>query len=640
LENLQIIDDYFDTIKKNETIDDVVWSIVKNTISKFDFTDCVIYLVDKTNESLVQRAAIGKKNPESRNILNPIKIKIGEGIVGNVAKSKTAEIINNTKKDHRYIIDDESRLSEITVPIVYEGLLLGVIDSENSQKDFYTSNHLNILNIVATIAATKIIQTKYYYELRKSQFKLKRMEFGFKELFEKSGDAMTIIENGIFVNCNKSALEMFGFSKKANLLNCHPKELSPEFQEDGKKSDDKALEMMLIASKNGSHRFEWNHENIQGETFPIEVLLTNISNSDDKVIFHSVSRNITERKKSEQKLIQREKRFRYLSENSLEITCITNQKGIIEFITSAVTKLLGFNTDDLIGQNIFNYIHKEDKSEAKERFKIRSEEGGKGEYRIFKVKMKSGKYKHLRIITSNHFSEPSINGFVINAHDVSDIIKAEKEKYIAIFDTKENERNRISHDLHDGLGQTIAAANMHLNYLDPELKKQIDKETYKTFKTTLNLVNDATQETRTISHNFMPRSLKRYGLEDAITNLIKQYQNINKEIKLELTSTIKNYRFTERIEISIFRIIQELLSNALKHSKSDIINVVLDVFQEKLFLAVSDNGIGFDVKKVVEDKKKGLGLTSLKQRIIALDGKLIIKSNKNRGTSISVIIKI
>ncbi|PCI97207.1 MAG: hypothetical protein COB15_08360 [Flavobacteriales bacterium] len=462
----------------------------------------------------------------------------------------------------------------------------------------------------------------------------------FKELFNNSRDAISLIENEKYIYCNQSALDLFEIKTIDTYLNKAPSSFSPHYQLDGKISSEKAKEMMAIALQKGNHRFEWLHTNRNGENIYVEVLLTKISNLSNKRVLHSVCRDITKRRESEIKLKQREERFRNLFENSLEITCITNTKGFIKFITPAVTELMGYDIKELIGKNIFDYIHEDNKNEAFKRFDKRRKEGGKGEYEIFQVKTKSGNYKHLRMITSNHLNDSSINGFVINAHDVSELIKAEKEKYIAIFDSKENERKRISHDLHDGLGQTIAAAKMYLNYLDLELANQIDKETYITFKTALNLVNEATQETRIISHNFMPRALKHYGLEKVLNDLISTYQNIQPNKAINLVSTINEKRFKERIELTVFRIIQELFSNAIKHAKSSKIMIKLESDSTKLKVQVIDNGTGFDIDNIEKNKNSGIGLISLKQRVNVINGKLIIRSEKNKGSFFSLIVDL
>jgi len=163
---LEVINHFSQVLLKQITLDEILWAICSHVIAKLDFIDCVIYIVDETKNILIQRAAHGPKNPRDLNILNPIDIKIGEGIVGNVAKTKTAEIISDTSKDPRYIEDDDQRLSEITVPMVYEDQIIGVIDSEHPEKGFYTSEHLKILSTVASMAAVKIVQANAFNHIK------------------------------------------------------------------------------------------------------------------------------------------------------------------------------------------------------------------------------------------------------------------------------------------------------------------------------------------------------------------------------------------------------------------------------------------------------------------------------------------
>jgi signal transduction histidine kinase len=167
IRNLNIVNTFADVIQKSNTIDDVVWSITKRTISELGYIDCVVYLLDEAGEYLIQRAAFGNKNPTSREILNPLKIKIGDGIVGNVALTKKGEIIPDTSKDKRYILDDIPRLSEITVPIIQNDNIIGVIDSEHSEKNFFPKEHLELLTTIALMAATKLIQIRYNNNLLK-----------------------------------------------------------------------------------------------------------------------------------------------------------------------------------------------------------------------------------------------------------------------------------------------------------------------------------------------------------------------------------------------------------------------------------------------------------------------------------------
>lgn len=119
----------------------------------------------------------------------------------------------------------------------------------------------------------------------------------YRELFERSADAILFIEGGTFIDCNQAAVEMLRCRDKAELLSTHPSELSPEFQPDGRASFEKANEMISTAFERGSHRFEWAHVRADGEVFPVEVLLTAVGER-----LHVVWRDISERRALEHKL--------------------------------------------------------------------------------------------------------------------------------------------------------------------------------------------------------------------------------------------------------------------------------------------------------------------------------------------------
>ncbi len=141
------------------TVDEILWDITKNCIGRLGFVDCVIYLLDEERQVLVQKAAFGNKNPREFEIYEPIEIQLGQGIVGAVAQTGQPELVTDTSRDSRYIADDAYRMSEIAVPMVYEGKVLGVIDSEHPETGFFTQRHLSILQTIASLGANKIIRS-------------------------------------------------------------------------------------------------------------------------------------------------------------------------------------------------------------------------------------------------------------------------------------------------------------------------------------------------------------------------------------------------------------------------------------------------------------------------------------------------
>jgi signal transduction histidine kinase len=180
----QILTYFATSLYGQNTVEDIFWDLAKNCISHLQFEDCVIYQFDKDSQVLVQRAAFGPKNPRKYEILNPIEIPLGVGIVGAVAENRRSEIVADTTKDARYIIDDEKRCSEIAVPIIIDEKLFGVIDSEHHRKKYYTSWHLKILEHMAEICAVKI--SKFMVEER-LRLKIAR------DLHDEMGSTLTSI---------------------------------------------------------------------------------------------------------------------------------------------------------------------------------------------------------------------------------------------------------------------------------------------------------------------------------------------------------------------------------------------------------------------------------------------------------------
>lgn len=171
---LEIINAFALAAVDMNTIDEVVWGIAKQVVARMDFEDCIVYLLNEDKTHLIQMAAHGPKNPIDFDIKNPIKIPVGKGIVGTVAITGKPEIINDTRLDPRYIIDDECRLSEIAMPIIYKGDVIGVIDSEHTEAGFYTQGHLSILQTIAAISASKIMYAKADEILKQHQVELER----------------------------------------------------------------------------------------------------------------------------------------------------------------------------------------------------------------------------------------------------------------------------------------------------------------------------------------------------------------------------------------------------------------------------------------------------------------------------------
>ena len=174
------------SILGKDDIYEIAWEITNSLAEYLDTEDCVIYLVDQKNKTLEQIAAYGNKASKDKKVLNKISIPFRKGVVGSVANSGKAEIIDDTSKDKRYIPDDAMRFSEITVPIISEGKVIGVIDSEHISKNYFTEKNLKALKNIASLVAVQLKSAIHLRERKKAESKNKEL----LERLEKSNDEL------------------------------------------------------------------------------------------------------------------------------------------------------------------------------------------------------------------------------------------------------------------------------------------------------------------------------------------------------------------------------------------------------------------------------------------------------------------
>ena len=196
----------------------------------------------------------------------------------------------------------------------------------------------------------------------------------------------------------------------------------------------------------------------------------------------------------------------------------------------------------------------------------------------------------------------------------------------ALVEGEEVERRRIARDLHDGLGSMLSGLKIHL--------KLAGKENALSTAEVGVLLDDSIRELRNISQNLMPESLLKLSLEYALRDLCMANSNVKTSIEFQYL--IKESHLPKNYEIVIYRIIQELLNNALKYANASQILVSCSQNKETFFITVEDNGIGFNVS----ESKNGMGLKNIKNRVGFLNGKLEIESVENKGTSVYIELKV
>ena len=216
---------------------------------------------------------------------------------------------------------------------------------------------------------------------------------------------------------------------------------------------------------------------------------------------------------------------------------------------------------------------------------------------------------------------------------LSNKLKEEELKSInALVEGQEKERLAIANDLHDDLGSLMSAIKMHFGSIKES------KESQDLFLKTNNLLDEAYHKIRNIAHAKNSGVLAKQGLYEAVLKLSNSISS-SENIQINVQENGLNQRLENSVELTIFRIIQELITNVIKHADATEVDIYLNENDGLLNIMVEDNGKGFDTTQITKNKK-GMGLSSIDRRIEDLDGKMIIESQPNSGTSIIIDIPL
>lgn len=222
----------------------------------------------------------------------------------------------------------------------------------------------------------------------------------------------------------------------------------------------------------------------------------------------------------------------------------------------------------------------------------------------------------------------SVLAFLIHRNKLGKLKRSEEQKMNqALFTGEQNERIRIARDLHDGVGQMLSLAKMNLSSIPQPDAIQ---------KNTIQLIDQTINEVRNISHNLIPEDLN-FGLFSALETLANKINDSGiTKMDMHITDEIRKLQFDKENELSIYRIVQEVISNMTRHAQASTIHLNIRQEGQKIILSIRDNGIGMDAESI--EKSKGIGWKNIKARVNLLDGEMKVLSEKLSGTEIEISI--
>ena len=216
------------------------------------------------------------------------------------------------------------------------------------------------------------------------------------------------------------------------------------------------------------------------------------------------------------------------------------------------------------------------------------------------------------------------------------LLKLNEKRMQAVIDAQESERRRIARDLHDGVGQKLSGIRLQWESMKMQVENPVREERFVFMS---KLLDETVQEVRNISHQMMPKELEQFGLIPAIEQtLLKSFEF--SDLVYEFEHHGMEERVPQVIELALFRILQELISNIIKHSQATQVTIQLINNKRNLVMVVEDDGVGVAYSPVKPSGKAGIGMMNVESRVEAIKGHLYIESENGKGMAITIRIPL
>ncbi len=443
-------------------------------------------------------------------------------------------------------------------------------------------------------------------------------------------DGVTILDKeGKIAYVNKTKAERIGYTK-GELIGIKPIEIVAE-RDLSRYVDEfeKALYKREIPNF-----FEYTVKHKNGKEIPMEIKFTVLYDREGEAIGAiGVSRDITYQRRIEQRLLESEEKYRLIFESTGTAMLTTSCDGTILLVNKEFEKLSGYSKEELSGKKKINDFIKS----GLPRTNSLSDSYPK-RYECLFIN-RSGKKKNL-IVVENLISTERAK--IISLMDITKnkkILKKLKEyqKQTKNLSTHlqnviEQERTKLAHEIHDGLGQELTALKIQLSLLTSKLSPGEDALLSKV-NSMINLVDDILNEARDISLSLSPVVLDHFGLEAAIRGFVEDFQK-NTGIRCHLEYDFACNLPGNEYSLAIFRILQELMTNTALHSGASQADIKLTKIDNSLHLKFRDNGKGIPKSKIFSSNS--FGLLGMRERVLFWGGSIKIKGKKNRGTEVTI----
>ncbi len=455
-------------------------------------------------------------------------------------------------------------------------------------------------------------------ERMEAQEELERSEERYRAVIEQSAEGIYLLdaESRRLLETNPSFQAMLGYGAE-ELRGMELYGLMAHSRED--------------VDANIGHTLEAGRRFVGGRTYrrkdgallDVEVGVSTISYNSHRAICATV-RDVTARRKAEEALKRSEERFRSLVRYASDIIVVLDGSGEILFESPAVERVLGFTAAERMGANAFDYLHPEDRGPVADRFAKLSEEPGARISAEYRTRNKEGDWRSFEAIGVNLLDDPVIRGIVVNSRDVTERKRTEQ----ALAEIRDAERGRIARELHDGVLQDLsytaqAMEVTRVKYDGTGVESDLE-EAAETVRRAARDLRESIYDLRVYRHG-------RQNVAQLFESLIdlNRRRMPGREIEADIEQDLFE-NLSERGGMELLRVVQEALTNVRRHSGARRARVALTSSKDTVRVEVSDDGRGFDPEAL----PPGVGTLGMRERALALGGRLEIESEPGSGTTV------
>lgn len=474
--------------------------------------------------------------------------------------------------------------------------------------------------------------------LNKSIGELLRSDDVFSELFRKNPSKKLLIsvDTGQIIDANDAAVAFYGYS--------HAEITSKNINEINILAPDEILKMMSSTQKLGAELFRFKHRLADSTIKDVEVS-TSIVKLHGHEFFYSHISDITEILIGQERLRYGEQLFlQFISKTPVALAMFDTDMNYL-LISQKWAESFDFEPEDRLGKNYYDLFPSQP-----EHWKKAHQLAMDGQHQRMEEEIwlnPNGRTEWLRWEAINWFKEQDEIGGIIIFKEIITIRKKAEEIRASLMEQRmrmaikveavEEDRRNISRELHDGLGQLLTAAHLNIELVEQHLKNRPDKA-LDDLSRTKSLITRTIHEVRNIAQNLRPAVLDDLGLASALRNLCDEF-NQTESLAVRFDEYGLRGPYRPSIEIALYRICQEALSNIAKHAAASEAKVEIYDRETHLLAVIQDNGEGFDVEKML-NIKSGSGLLNIKERAELVGGNIQIDSQEHRGTELIVEIPI